>query len=93
MTVTNRSRLIATALQCVLAHLAQLVTPSPLSLAGVVAVSLDLDLSPRRVDLLGEGFDLALRMGASVTDIATTIHAHPTLAEAVGDAALRMEEE
>ncbi|MEZ5662675.1 MAG: LysR family transcriptional regulator [Burkholderiaceae bacterium] len=27
------------------------------------AVTLDLDLSPRRVDLLGEGFDLAVRMG------------------------------
>ncbi len=27
------------------------------------AVTLELDLSPRRVDLLGEGFDLALRMG------------------------------
>lgn len=27
------------------------------------AVSLELDLSPRRVDLLGENFDLALRMG------------------------------
>lgn len=27
-------------------------------------VSLELDLSPRRVDLVGEGFDLAVRMGA-----------------------------
>lgn len=27
------------------------------------AISLELDLSPRRVDLLGEGFDVALRMG------------------------------
>lgn len=27
------------------------------------AIQLDLDLSPRRVDLLGEGFDVALRMG------------------------------
>ncbi len=27
------------------------------------AVSLDLDLSPRRVDLLGENFDIAVRMG------------------------------
>lgn len=27
------------------------------------AIALELDLSPRRVDLLGEGFDLALRMG------------------------------
>jgi len=28
------------------------------------AVSLELDLSPRRVDLLGENFDLAIRMGS-----------------------------
>ena len=27
------------------------------------AIALELDLSPRRVDLLGEGFDLAVRMG------------------------------
>ncbi len=27
------------------------------------AVTLEIDLSPRRVDLLGEGFDLAIRMG------------------------------
>ena len=27
------------------------------------AISLELDLSPRRVDLLGEGFDVAIRMG------------------------------
>jgi len=27
------------------------------------AISLELDLSPRRVDLLGEGFDVAVRMG------------------------------
>ena len=27
------------------------------------AITLDLDLSPRRVDLLGEGFDVAVRMG------------------------------
>ncbi len=27
------------------------------------AISLDIDLSPRRVDLIGENFDLALRMG------------------------------
>lgn len=31
-------------------------------------VSLDLDLSPRRVDLLGENFDIALRMGALPDD-------------------------
>ncbi len=31
-------------------------------------VSLELDLSPRRVDLLGENFDLAIRMGALPDD-------------------------
>jgi DNA-binding transcriptional LysR family regulator len=35
-------------------------------------VVLDLDLSPRRVDLLGEGFDLAIRMG-SLSDDATLV--------------------
>jgi DNA-binding transcriptional LysR family regulator len=32
------------------------------------AVTLELDLSPRRVDLLGEGFDLAVRMGTLPDD-------------------------
>jgi DNA-binding transcriptional LysR family regulator len=32
------------------------------------AVSLELDLSPRRVDLLGESFDIAVRMGALPDD-------------------------
>lgn len=32
------------------------------------AIQLELDLSPRRVDLLGEGFDVALRMGALPDD-------------------------
>lgn len=32
------------------------------------AIQLDLDLSPRRVDLLGEGFDVVLRMGALPDD-------------------------
>ena len=32
------------------------------------AVTLELDLSPRRVDLLGENFDLAIRMGALPDD-------------------------
>lgn len=31
-------------------------------------IRLELDLSPRRVDLMGEGFDLALRMGALQDD-------------------------
>ncbi len=32
------------------------------------AISLELDLSPRRVDLIGENFDLAIRMGALPDD-------------------------
>lgn len=32
------------------------------------AIQLDLDLSPRRVDLLGEGFDVVLRMGKLTDD-------------------------
>src|SRR5471032_821734 len=32
------------------------------------AISLELDLSPRRVDLVAEGFDLAVRMGALPDD-------------------------
>jgi DNA-binding transcriptional LysR family regulator len=42
------------------------------SLAAFVAlhpaISLELDLSPRRVDVLGEGYDLAVRMGALPDD-------------------------
>ncbi len=41
-------------------------------LAGFIrdfpGVSLELDLSPRRVDLIGENFDLAIRMGALTDD-------------------------
>jgi len=32
------------------------------------AIALELDLSPRRVDLIGEGFDLAVRMGELADD-------------------------
>ena len=35
---------------------------------------------------------LALRLGASVRDIASTIHAHPTLAEGLYEAALSLVE-
>jgi DNA-binding transcriptional LysR family regulator len=45
------------------------------------AVSLELDLSPRRVDLLGENFDLAIRMGALPDD---TLLAARKLAEFSG---------
>ena len=36
------------------------------------AITLELDLTPRRVDLIGEGFDLALRMG-DLADDATLV--------------------
>ena len=38
------------------------------SIARHPAVTLELDLSPRRVDLLGEGFDIAVRTGALPDD-------------------------
>ncbi len=44
---------------------------APLLAAFVVrypAISLELDLTPRRVDLVGENFDLAIRMGALADD-------------------------
>lgn len=37
-------------------------------IARYPAISLELDLSPRRVDLIGENFDVALRMGALSDD-------------------------
>ena len=42
-------------------------------------------------DLIAE-CALALQMGASVADIAETIHAHPTLAEGIMEAAAKMAE-
>jgi DNA-binding transcriptional LysR family regulator len=41
-------------------------------MARFPAISLELDLSPRRVDLVGEGFDLAIRMG-DLPDDATLV--------------------
>lgn len=40
-------------------------------------------------DLVAEGV-LALHLGAAVADVAAAVHAHPTLAEIMGEAALRM---
>ncbi len=44
-------------------------------------------LGPRATDLIAEGA-LALRLEATLEEIATTIHAHPTVGEAVMEAAL-----
>jgi len=41
------------------------------------------------VDELSASFGLAIEMGATLQDIAGTIHAHPTLGEAVQEAALK----
>jgi dihydrolipoamide dehydrogenase len=43
-------------------------------------------LGPRATDIIGEGV-LAVRMGATAQDLAHTMHAHPTLAEAIYEAA------
>jgi dihydrolipoamide dehydrogenase len=43
-------------------------------------------LGPRASDMIAEGV-LALEFGASAEDVARTCHAHPTLSEAVGEAA------
>ncbi len=47
-------------------------------------------IGPRATDLIAEGA-LAIRMGASVKDLITTIHSHPTVSEAVREAALHVE--
>ncbi|MGH7806337.1 MAG: dihydrolipoyl dehydrogenase, partial [Candidatus Binatia bacterium] len=44
-------------------------------------------LGPRASDMIAEGA-LAMEFGASAEDIARTCHAHPTLPEAVKEAAL-----
>ena len=47
-------------------------------------------LGPRASDLIAEGA-LALRLGATVEDLISTIHSHPTVSEAVREAALNVE--
>ncbi|MBB3219388.1 LysR family transcriptional regulator [Pseudoduganella umbonata] len=49
----------------------------PAFMAKYPAVSLQFDLSPRRVDLVAEGFDLAVRMGALPDD--ATLAARPVV--------------
>jgi len=46
------------------------------------AISLELDLSPRRVDLVAENFDLAIRMGALPDD--STLAARPVAISRIG---------
>ena len=48
-------------------------------------------LGPRASDLIAEAA-LAMEFGASAEDIARTVHAHPTLPEAVKEAALAVDE-
>lgn len=43
-------------------------------------------LGPRATDIIGEGV-LAVRLGATAQDLAHTMHAHPTLPEAIYEAA------
>ena len=43
-------------------------------------------VGPHATDLIAEG-TLAIRLGATVEDLAHTIHAHPTLAEALMETA------
>jgi dihydrolipoamide dehydrogenase len=43
-------------------------------------------MGPRASDLIAEGA-LAIQLGATAEDLAQTIHAHPTLPEAVMEAA------
>jgi DNA-binding transcriptional LysR family regulator len=49
----------------------------PAFMARYPAISLQFDLSPRRVDLVAEGFDLAVRMGALPDD--ATLAARPVV--------------
>jgi dihydrolipoamide dehydrogenase len=47
-------------------------------------------LGPRATDLIAE-LTLAIKMGAKTEDLIDTIHAHPTLAEPVREAALKLQ--
>jgi len=47
-------------------------------------------LGPRATDLIAE-LTLAMQMGAKTEDLIDTIHAHPTLAEPIREAALKLE--
>ncbi|GAB2837777.1 LysR substrate-binding domain-containing protein [Pseudoduganella ginsengisoli] len=51
-------------------------------LAQFPAISLELDLSPRRVDLVAENFDVAIRMGALPDD--STLAARPVAISRIG---------
>ncbi len=50
-------------------------------IARYPAVSLELDLSPRRVDLIGENFDLAVRMGELADDASLAARPIATLSQ------------
>jgi dihydrolipoamide dehydrogenase len=52
-------------------------------------VILGLDAVGAGVAELASSFALALEMGARLEDVAGTIHAHPTLGEAIHEASLR----
>lgn len=47
-------------------------------------------IGPRATDLITEGA-MAIRMGATVKDIISTIHSHPTVSESLREAALNVE--
>jgi dihydrolipoamide dehydrogenase len=47
-------------------------------------------LGPRASDLIAEAA-VAIEFGASVEDLARSVHAHPTLPEAIKEAALALD--
>ena len=47
-------------------------------------------VGPRVTEMIGEA-TLAMRLEATVDELVTTIHAHPTVAEAIGEAALAVD--